>query len=117
MLGVLGSRPGGRPGLKRYPGVLTSATLLAEKQGTRVVGYRIRNIQPASIWDRLGVRDEDLVIKVGTLKLQRTDDLVRVRSELRDATRLLIRIKRGTRPQALNLGPAQLRKIREEFEL
>jgi hypothetical protein len=42
---------------------------------------------------------------------------VRIRGELRDAKRLLIRIKRGTKLQALSLGPAQLSKIREEFEL
>jgi hypothetical protein len=116
-LGTVGGRTGSTPTAKRYAGILTSANLGQEKQGTTVIGYRVRSIQPASIWERLGVQEEDLVLQVGTVKLQRTDDLVRIRAELRTAKRLVIRIKRGKKPMALSLDAARLKKLHDEFDL
>jgi hypothetical protein len=120
VLGALGAGRGtgagiGTIGGKRYAGVLTSATLHAEQQGAKVLGYRVSNIQAGSLWERLGVKERDLVLQVGAVRLQNTGDLIKIRTEVQNAVTLKIRIKRGLRPQWLALSKTAMQKIKDEF--
>jgi hypothetical protein len=100
---------------KRYASIFTSATLVPEQAGGKVVGFRASNIQLNSLWDRLGVKERDLVIQVGVVRLLNSGDLSKVRTEVQSATVLKIRVKRGTKPLVLTVSKAQMQKIKDEF--
>jgi len=113
--GRYGSGGLGARSAKRYAGVLTSATLTGERQGARAIGYRITNIQTGSLWERLGVHNNDLVLQVGARPLLTMQDVISVRSEVQNATTLKIRVRRGARIQVIALNRATMQRIKDDF--
>ncbi|PIE19529.1 MAG: hypothetical protein CSA65_02040 [Proteobacteria bacterium] len=99
---------------KPYAALFTAATL---KQITvsGETGFQLSAIRPDSVWERLGIKDGDVVFQVGSIKLRTQGAVVRLRRELRDAKSLKIRLRRGRRGKTLRVSSAQLSKLRQAF--
>ena len=119
LLGTLrGLRGGAQPAerTRRFAAVLTAATLTEVNVGARK-GLQVTSIVKDSLWERMGILEGDVVFQVGTVKLLRRADAVRVRAELRTRDRVAISVRRGKRNTSLTLTQPALQGIRDEFTL
>lgn len=105
---------GGRDRARRYAALTTSASVTPVSIGGRS-GFRVSSIRPGSIWKLLGVREGDVVFRVGSVRLVDEGALAHVREELRRAHRIAIRLRRGRRGRTLRLGPVRLRRLHQRF--
>jgi hypothetical protein len=111
--GRLGTRHTPRP-TKRFAALLTAASITKVTIGGKA-GFQVASILPNSVWDRLGVRNGDVLHVVGRTKLNTKSDVVRVRTELRDAKALTIRLQRNKRNKTLRVNKVTLDGLRRDF--
>ncbi|MCC6748959.1 MAG: hypothetical protein IT371_14970 [Deltaproteobacteria bacterium] len=121
-LGGLGTGPrpvgglgGAGPTGKQYAAVLTSATLTPLRPGPANLGYRMTGLRPGGIWERLGVKEGDEVLHVGSVVLRTMGDVVRVRGDLQGARQLAIKLRRGGRIKRVVVPKRELERIQQDF--
>jgi hypothetical protein len=120
LLGKLSGRAGVNPNpygarpAKRYAALLTAATLTQVTIGGKT-GFQLGAIRPASVWERLGIKNGDVVFQVGSVKLENQGAVVRLRRELRDAKSLKVKLRRQRRNKTLRVATTALDKLRQEF--
>ena len=119
ILGVLGKRPpyrgiGGLTarGQKKFAALRSAATFTESGKGMKMT-----NILYGSIWTRLGLRNFDVLISVGGQATKTKSSIVRVRSALRKAKTLKIKVNRGGSNTTFTATSATLDRIRAEFAL
>jgi len=119
ILGILGKRPpyrglGGLTarGPKKFAALLSAATFTESGKGMKMT-----NILYGSIWTRLGLRNSDVLISVGGQATRTKSSIVRIRSALRKAKTLKIKINRDGSNTTLTATTATLEQIRAEFAL
>jgi len=114
--GGAGRYGGAQPATRRYAAVLSSATVRAEKARGRTIGYKVTLMRPGSIWNRLRVQNDDVVTDLGKLKLRTIGDVVKIRMELRDATkRLIIRLRRRGAAKTIVLSKRDIEAIQRDY--
>lgn len=114
-LGLKGLRSGygGQIG-KRYATFLTSASLTHLRFRGKL-GVQLTSIRMGSIWRSLGLKDGDIVLRVGNIQLKTQGDVIQLRQEIRDATSLKISYIRDRKMRQRKLSKADLNKIHREF--
>jgi len=111
---VIGSGLGGLTarGPKKFAALLSAATFTESGKGMKMT-----NILYGSIWTRLGLRNSDVLISVGGQATRTKSSIVRIRSALRKAKTLKIKINRDGSNTTLTATTATLEQIRAEFAL
>ena len=112
ILGGLSGLGGLRTGTKKFAALLSAATFSEEDKGMKMT-----NILYGSIWTRLGLKNNDVLLAVDGSATKTKSSVVRIRGVLRKAKKLKIKVKRNGRPMTINVNTAALDRIRAEFAL
>ena len=65
--------------------------------GTIAEGFRIWDIRPRSLYDRVGLCDEDVVLAVGGRKLDTPESTLEVYDEVKDMSEIRVDVRRANR--------------------
>ena len=109
--GILGGL-GVRRGPKKFAALRSAATFTQAGKGMKMT-----NIIYGTIWTRLGLRNNDILISVGGQPIKTASSIVRIRGKLRKSKTLKVKVKRGGANTTLNINAATMDAIRAEFAL
>lgn len=82
------------------PAELMKAPLVAEKEGERVVGYRLLRVRPGSVLAALGIESGDRLVSINGIEVGSTERMLEGYARLRTGTidRLTIHLVRNGKP-------------------
>ena len=101
---------------KRFPALYSAASLTQVKVKGRD-GLQLDSILQKSLWDKLGLKNGDVLHKVGSVQMTTRSEVKKIRGELRTAKRLRILLRRNNKQKSLQIPAKTLLHIREEFAL
>lgn len=87
----------------RTPEFLRQATLVPSKDG----GFQVRQIQPGSLYEKLGLRAEDVIKSVNGQPVNSAEDALRLYQQLSSMAAVQMEISRGGKPEYLYYQFAQ----------
>jgi general secretion pathway protein C len=68
----------------------------AKKDG-KIVGYKIKSVKKNSVFDKLGIKKDDMITKVNNIKLSSNKDALKLYKDIDKLDNILITVQRGTK--------------------
>ncbi len=89
---------------KELSTVLMQATAEAHMENGRIVGFRMHQIDPGSIYDKAGVRDGDIITSINGRPLNSIPGAIGMLKNLKGSNRVDFNVKRGDTSQNFKMN-------------
>ncbi len=88
--------------LNDFPRLLSQARVVPEIQGGKNIGFRLGEIVSGSLYDRIGLKNGDIVQTVNGVRIQNPSQAMAMYQQLKDASSVAVELLRNGQPQTLN---------------
>ena len=88
--------------LQDLQSIMTDAQIRPYFEAGAQQGFIISNIKPESLYQKLGLRNGDVILDVNNKQMQSADDIMELVNLMQSGQNIAVNLKRGGKPQNLN---------------
>jgi len=88
--------------LNDFPRLLSQARVVPEIRGGKNIGFRLGEIVSGSLYDRIGLKNGDIVQTVNGVRIQNPSQAMAMYQQLKDASSVAVELLRNGQQQTLN---------------
>jgi general secretion pathway protein C len=90
-----------RTELSNLNDVAMQARIVPSFRDGKAVGFKLFSIRPGSIYERLGIKNGDVITRINGFDLNSPEKALEIYSKLREAPRIYLELERGSVPLTL----------------
>lgn len=87
--------------IKEVMGLMDQIDFSPSRENSEIKGVVIRRIQPDSIFDKIGLKVDDMILSIDEKKIESMDDSFEIYETLRTSSKGSILIQRGNHPETI----------------
>lgn len=83
--------------------VMTQARVVPNLVGGKTSGYRMFNIVPGSIYEKIGLKNNDVVERINDVEIKSPDSLYQLFQQIKNESRITMDFNRGGRKESVKI--------------
>ena len=83
--------------------VMTQARVVPNLVGGKTSGYRMFNIVPGSIYEKIGLKNNDVVERINDVEIKSPDSLYQLFQQIKNESRITLGFNRGGRKESVKI--------------